>query len=212
MKTSKVIVTGIIFLFASCFLWVGFYYNVTFYGKTYAQSIPTNIKGMVSKDIPMDQHTLDILETSDVLFREYTAPGEPPYYLTIIFSENNRKVAHPPELCLSGGGNTVEEKKQIEFDTDIKKSFDAQRLIVNHGYNKWMYLYWYKTGNLYSSHYMLQQLLASVTQLFYRKSSCALIRISMPIAVDEDPPYSSTEAKLVDFAKEVVKLTAKHLP
>jgi len=212
MKTSKIITTAILFLITGCLLWTGFYYNVKFYGKDYAQSLPSQIDGLTGTDIPMDQHTLDILETSDVLFREYTAPGNPPYYLTVIFSENNRKVAHPPELCLSGGGNTVEEKKKILFDTDIKKSFDAQRLIVNHGYNKWMYLYWYKTGKLYSSHYMYQQLLASVTQLFYRKSSCALIRLSMPIPDSEEPPYLSTQTKLVGFAKHIVALTAKHLP
>lgn len=214
MKTLKTIVLSIFFILAGLILWFGFYYNTEFYGKQYAQSIPEIIAGMDSTEIEMDQKTLDILETEDVLYRCYTSGdiNQVPLYLCIIFSENNRKVAHPPELCLSGGGSQVLEKKQLNFESSVKDDFDAQRLIVNHGQSKWMYLYWYKTGKFYSSHYLKQQLFAAITQLIYRKSSCALVRLSTPIPPDEEPPYTASQERLVSFAQEVIPLTAEKLP
>ncbi len=212
MKISRVLITAILFILSAFVLWIGFYYNVKNYNRHFAERIPTEIDGMKSTEINMDQHTLDILETEDVFYREYKKKDVPPVYLSVIFSENNRKVAHPPELCLSGGGNIVEEKKEIYIKNTIKKKFDVKRLIVNHGSSKWMYLYWYKTGRFFSSRYMLQQLLAAVTQLIYRKSSCALIRVSMRIPEEEEYPYKETQDKMVSFCRKVIPLTAEYLP
>ncbi len=212
MKTRNIIIALILLLLTGLLMWFGFYYNIKVYNKQYAQAMPMVIDGMKAREIEMDQHTLDILETNDVTFREYSAPDRIPVYLCIIFSENNRKVAHPPELCLSGGGNTVEQKKQINFDTSVKDNFDAQRLIVNHGNAKWMYLYWYKTGSFFSSNYLLQQLLAAVTQLVHRTSSCALIRISTPIPLEEEPPYAETQERLTDFSLKVLPEIKQNLP
>ncbi|MEW6536531.1 MAG: exosortase C-terminal domain/associated protein EpsI [Candidatus Auribacterota bacterium] len=214
MKTVKLVILSIFFILAGIILWFGFYYNIEFYGKQYAQSIPAVIAGMSSTEIVMDQRTLDILETEDVLYRCYTTedPNHIPLYLCVIFSENNRKVAHPPELCLSGGGSQVLEKVQINFPSTVEEDFDAQRLIVNHGQTKWMYLYWYKAGKFYSSHYLLQQFFAAVTQLVQRKSSCSLIRLSTPIPDSETAPYTESQERLVSFAQEVIPLTAEKLP
>ncbi|MDX9701530.1 MAG: EpsI family protein [Candidatus Auribacterota bacterium] len=212
MKTTKQIIAVALLLFTGFIMWFGFYYNVKVYNRHYAQSLPMIIDSMNAREIEMDQKTLDILETTDVTFREYSAPDRIPIYLCIIFSENNRKVAHPPELCLSGGGSNVEQKIQINFDTSIKRNFDAQRLIVNHGSGKWMYLYWYKTGSFYSSKYMLQQFLAAVTQLIHRSSSCALIRLSTPIPPEEEPPYTQTQERLVDFSLKALPSINEKLP
>lgn len=214
MKTVKFIILIVFFLFATLVMWFGFYYNTDFYGKQYAQTIPTDLHGMESTEIGMDQHTLDILETEDVLYRRYFSkdPNVQPVFLCIVFSENNRKVAHPPELCLSGGGNQVLEKQLITFDAAVKNDFDAQRLIVNHGQSKWMYLYWYKTGKFYSSHYLIQQLFAAVTQLIHRKSSCALIRLSMMIPPGEEAPYTQTQQQLISFAQDLIPVASEKLP
>jgi len=212
MKLSRVIVTAVLFIVSTFILWLGFYYNAENYNKHFAEKIPIEIDGMKSREILMDQRTLDILETEDVFYREYSKKDEPPIYLCVIFSENNRKVAHPPELCLSGGGNVVEEKREIYINNTMKKKFDAQRLIVDQRHSKWMYVYWYKTGKFFSSRYMLQQLLAAVTQLIYRKSSCALIRVSMRIPVGEEQPYEATQDKMVSFCQKVIPLTVEYLP
>ncbi len=212
MKTSRVITLSIFFVFFILIFWFGFFYNIDFYGKNFAQNIPTVIAGMKSREIEMDQRTLDILETTDVMYREYSMKGKLPIFVCIIFSENNRKVAHPPELCLSGGGAVVEEKKQIQFSSSVKDKFYAQRLIVQHADRKWMYLYWYKTGKFFSSHYLLQQFLSALTQIVYRKSSCALIRLSIPLSQQEEPPYTASQQRLVEFSQELIPLTAEHLP
>lgn len=212
MNTKKIVISIIIIGFSVLVLWFGFFYNVEFYNREFAQSIPRTIDGMKSMEIPMDQKTLDILETSDVMFRKYEKDDMIPVYFCIIYSQNNRKVAHPPELCLSGGGSIVENKEQIYFDTPIKKKFDSQKLIVVHGNSKWMYLYWYKSGKYFSSNYLLQQFLAAVTQLVHRKSSCALIRLSTPIPPDEETPFKQTQERLKKFSNTILPIISKKLP
>ena len=212
MSSKKVIVSICVMGLASLILWFGFYYNVEFYNREFAQSIPQVIDGMKSLEIPMDQKTIDILETSDVMFRKYEKDDMIPVYFCVIYSQNNRKVAHPPELCLSGGGSIVELKEQVNFDTPVKNNFDAKKLVVAHSNSKWMYLYWYKSGKFYSSNYLLQQFLAAVTQLVHRKSSCALIRLSTPIPSEEEAPFGQSEERLKNFTRTILPILSDKLP
>ena len=212
MNSKKIIVSICVMGIAGLIVWFGFYYNVEFYNREFAQSIPHEIDGMKSMEIHMDQKTIDILETSDVMFRKYEKENMIPVYFCVIYSQNNRKVAHPPELCLSGGGNVVEFKEGINFDTPVKQNFDAKKLIVVHSNSKWMYLYWYKSGRFYSSNYLLQQFLAAVTQLVHRKSSCALIRLSTPIPQEEEPPFKESEERLMKFSKTILPILSEKLP
>jgi len=209
MNSKKIIVSILVMGLAALILWFGFYYNVEFYNREFAHSIPQVIDGMKSLEIPMDQKTIDILETSDIMFRKYEKENTVPVYFCVIYSQNNRKVAHPPELCLSGGGSVVESKEQVNFGTPVKDNFDAQKLVVAHSSSKWMYLYWYKSGRFYSSNYLLQQFLAAVTQLIHRKSSCALIRLSTPIPSEEEAPFKESEERLKSFTKTILPILSE---
>jgi len=60
-----------------------------------------------SYDIDLDAQTLAVLETSDYLCRTYVSAGSAPVEFSIIFSRDNRKGTHPPDLCLEGAGQDL---------------------------------------------------------------------------------------------------------
>jgi len=86
----------------------------------YAELLPMNLQDWTAHDLPVDDETKAILETDDVLMREYTKPGEPPIFLSVVFAEENRKVAHPPEVCLTGSGFEVKEKFSVVLEGEFK--------------------------------------------------------------------------------------------
>jgi len=60
-----------------------------------------------SYDLEIPDRELVILETRDYLFRRYVLPGSPPVDFCIVFSEDNRKGTHPPDVCLEGLGREI---------------------------------------------------------------------------------------------------------
>ena len=67
----------------------------------------------VSIEGEMSQLEMAILQTEDYLKRRYTSAIDPNNFvdLTIVFSKNNRKGTHPPEVCLEGGGGRITSKQ-----------------------------------------------------------------------------------------------------
>ena len=80
------------------------------YFKSYVQSdnlsihhFPKVIGDWTSEDLPISDDDKAILETDNVFVRRYTNSIDEEVSLFIVYSENNRKVSHPPEICYTGG-------------------------------------------------------------------------------------------------------------
>jgi EpsI family protein len=146
-------------------------------------ALPTSLevagKLMRSYDLPLDQQTKDILETGDCLNRVYLAPGSPEIALCIIFSRDNRKGTHPPDLCLSGSGDGIIAKTDVTVnDVAGRPGVPCKELLVQNGYKQQYYLYTYKCGGQYTNSFWGQQLAIFGNGLLNRDSSGALIRVS----------------------------------
>ncbi|MBN2209956.1 MAG: exosortase, partial [Sedimentisphaerales bacterium] len=55
-------------------------------------------------DLELDKKSLIVLETEDAIYRSYVCPYQPEVDFCVVFSQDNRKGTHPPDLCLEGGG------------------------------------------------------------------------------------------------------------
>jgi len=137
-------------------------------------------------DFPLDENTLTILETSDYLCRRYVRPAMPFMEFSIVFSKDNRKGTHPPDLCLQGAGEGIVAKRSVvvsgvEGRGDIKCS----ELIVQSGSRKFYFLYVYKCGDTYTPSFWKQQYVILMNGLLDRNASGALIRLSTPIINDD---------------------------
>ena len=162
------------------------------------EAIPREIGpwSMVSQRGPSDKER-EILETDAILTRTYSR-GEPLQCdLSVVFARDNRRVAHPPEICYKGSGWTVERRSIAEFPVD-GAPFRANRLLLLRGDARLLVLYWYKAGPVCTENYLKMQWNIIKTHLTRRGSGSALCRVSATSpAPDEDEQVVAT---LRDFA------------
>lgn len=162
---------------------------------------PHVVDGWEGKDLAITEKEYDILETRNLIAREYTAPSGAKLELFIIYSETNRSVFHPPEVCLIGSGITTVDKKTEEIASD-KGSFLTNKLYLEKGPMKELMLYSYKAGNLYTENFYLQQLYLMAHQVFGKRVPGATIRVSMQVVGSD----AETLATLKKFLADTVKI------
>ena len=176
-------------------------------GELYTSNIPIIVSDWYGKDLPIDKRTYEILETDDVMMRKYVNSDEETISLAVVFSQNNRKISHPPEVCFSGGGWSI-TNRDIQFVTINGKEIKTNRLILEKGSEKLVVLYLYKAGDIFTSNYYIQQFDIILNSLLHRNTSSALIRISTGILTDID----KTTILLKQFTKDMVPLLESSLP
>lgn len=156
-----------------------------------------------STDGEMSRLEMTILQTNDYLKRRYTGGkrgqgGMREVDLTIVFSANNRKGTHPPEVCLEGGGGRIVSKQMHEVNyvslkDDSKRSIEVRELISEvQGYQT-LHMYFYKCGDSYTPNYMTQQAIIFVNGIVARNTTGALIRVDVQIGRPD--PVRAAEAR-----------------
>lgn len=173
--------------------------------KIKVADFPKAIGEWVSTDIPLPELDYEILETRNLIMREYKNTKGDSVYLYIVYSEDNRKVSHPPEVCLMGSGATVVDKSPVQITNSIK----AIKLLMEKGDNRQLTVYWYKAGNLYTDKYLKQQLKVVLDRMLGRRTSCALIRLSTDI---KDNNQEVALGLIKSFAKEIEPLLQRYVP
>lgn len=132
-----------------------------------------------SYDMTLDERTLTILQTRDYLFRRYVTAEATPVDLCIIFSSDDRKGIHPPELCFEGSGSEVVAKADLTLTPVAGRgAVPCRELVVQSGLRKEYLLYTYKCGGNYTRSFWTQQFTIFVNGLLDRNASGALIRLS----------------------------------
>ncbi len=177
----------------------------------YAKQLPIFINGWTGEDIEVKSRTLEILETNDVLIRDYKKDKNPPVQLCIVYASNNRKVSHPPEVCYKGSGWSLEEKKPVVFSikSDEYPEFRAIKLIQERGDQKKLVLYWFKCNSKYTTNYYKQQINIVKSEIITGKSTSGMVRISTPV-VNNDEEDAMMRAQR--FSMNMLPLITKYLP
>lgn len=175
------------------------------------RAFPQVIAEWEGKDIPLEERVYEILETRNVLCREYTVnpqsfPDKIPVYLTIVYSEDNRKVSHPPEICYSGSGTEIMDKSELIIDTPLE-DVKVSKFIAGKNGKKELVLYWYLAGNEFTTDYIKQQLKIVFKQARNKKAGGALIKISAPIVESEE----KTLGELKRFAYQAAPIIKQFL-
>ncbi len=170
-------------------------------GGTAAKSsrLPFRIGTWEGRDQAVDDRTYALLGTRDVLLREYAAPGRPPVGLCVVFSTEDRKVSHPPEVCYQGDGYDILEKGKRDLGPG-GAALRANHLRVERRGRGLEVLYWYKVGRAYTDNFYRQQWRA----LWRRDKGggYALIRLSVPTDGADGAPLRTLE----DFSRELLPL------
>jgi EpsI family protein len=155
---------------------------------------------VMSAEREPDEKEIQILETKAILGRTYTRGRTEDVDLSIVYAPNNRRVAHPPEVCYKGSGWSVERSEVYTFPVG-GKPFQVNRLLLIQGTKRLLVLYWYKAGPNYYASYIRMQWGIIWSQLTLRSSSSALLRASANSSgPDEDAAIYATLEEFVATA------------
>lgn len=174
-------------------------------------TFPQTIGEWTATEIPISQNDKEILETDNVFVRRYTNLKGTEIYLFVVYSQNNRKVSHPPEICYTGSGATILSNVHDSFDPEGENlKINVNRLTLELGKERQVLFYWFKVGDTFTSNYWKQQGLIALKSLLGKPSSSALIRISTSSLKEEDDETAANNLK--DFGRIIFPELKKHLP
>lgn len=151
--------------------------------KLDVHTFPMTVGEWMGRELPITEKEYDILETRNLISREYINNSGDKLYLFIIYSETNRSVFHPPEVCMIGSGLCITDKQIESFNVE-GKVFTTNKLFAEKGRLKKIILNCYKVGNIYTSNFYLQQARLALYQIFRRNVPGATLRVSMAVEND----------------------------
>lgn len=158
------------------------------------------------RDVTLEEKIYQILGTRNLFIREYTNPSGEKVYLYIVYSEDDRKVSHPPEICMMGGGSTILKKTVVPMTDAIR----GNRLLIAQGPQPTeLVVYWFKAGRLYTHNYFRQQIQTVLDRLLRRRTASAMIRVSAAI---RDNNEAASLTLLRSFTRSIEPLLAQYVP
>lgn len=167
-------------------------------------AFPMSIGKWAGKDLSVDERSYEILETRNLILREYTR-GNEKVFLYIIYSQDNRKVSHPPEVCFEGSGITVVNKEKVPLKLFSGEEISVNELSVEKGGAVNLVLYWYKAGNFYTNDYLKQQMHIALGRLMFKTTSNAMIRLSTEVVQDN-------KEQALESVKSFLKEASQYFP
>ena len=168
-------------------------------------NFPLSIGEWSGKDVEIPEKDYEILETRNLILRNYTNRSGDRIALFIVYSETNRSVFHPPEVCMIGSGIDISDKIPEKINLE-GRSFFVNRMRLEEGNTREVVLYCYKAADLYTDSYPLQQAYFAVHQLFGKRVRGATIRVSMLMKGDEQATLSKLKSFLVDAIRIIDSL------
>ena len=130
--------------------------------------------------------------------------------LFIVYSQHNRKVAHPPEVCYTGSGATILNESLINVDLGQGQgNLGVNRFVSEQRGRKLLTYYWFKVGNSFTPSYWKQQFLIAVKTLFGRPASSAMVRLSV---VFDESENLKADRMIQDFTRLILSAVKQYLP
>ncbi|MBI4436474.1 MAG: EpsI family protein [Candidatus Omnitrophica bacterium] len=149
------------------------------------REIPMEIGEWKASDVAVSDHDYEILETRNLALRQYRNKKGESVDLFVIYSETNRRVCHPPVVCLIGSGVSVTKttKESLSFPG---QTLTVNRLLAGEGKSQNVVLYWYMLGKEFTNDYFTQQIRWVMKQATGKGLGGAMVRIIVPISKSEE--------------------------
>jgi EpsI family protein len=172
---------------------------------------PKTIGTWTSEDLPISEEDLSMLETDNAFVRRYTnrANGAE-IYMYIVYSQHNRKVAHPPELCYTGAGISIIQNVHDPIPVEYNNlTIPTNRLKLLRKNYEHIAFYWFKVGGRFTANYWEQQLLIAFNALKGSTAGSSMIRLSADV-VNDNPEKAIQNIK--SFANLITPELFQYLP
>jgi len=154
----------------------------------------------------------DILETKAILHRSYRNNLGKEVFLSLVYYGETKVDFHAPEGCLGGQG--VKTKKtpaiiRIKNDSGDRIPLKINKIIQILNSSKTLVYYFYKTGDFVGRNYIILRLNLILNKFKGTKKSGSLIRVSMPLSVEDNGKTSHNE--LESFINSLLPYLRKFL-
>ncbi len=170
---------------------------------------PLEFNGWKGEEMRVSEYDMALLETRNLFLRRYKNTEGSEVFLYVVYSQSNRKVSHPPEICYKGSGVTIVDSTNEQLSLSGNRNLMTRRLVVE-GYNdQQLVLYWFKVGDTFTSNYWKQQMLIALKSFLNEPASSALIRISTKIKGQSTAQNLQT---LKNFAQEISPIILQQIP
>ncbi len=165
-----------------------------------------------SSELVLEDQVLAILETDDYFYRRFTPEYQADklnFDLLIVFSKNNRRGTHSPELCIQGSGERILDKGPVTVELADGKMLDMREVVSQDNRRMVYYLYVFKSGDSYTTNYTMQQAMILLHGLLNRETSGALIRLTVPVRNDD---LDAARQLALQAASQMMPIIDKNLP
>ena len=159
----------------------------------------------MGSDEEVDERTLQVLETSSVLIRNYVGDMGWPVQLTIVYAGATRRSLHFPEVCLVGAGWEIREQVPLQ----VGFLFSARKLVLVSGEEAQAVIYWFKTGEDLTGNFFLNALYWTRNQITMGTSTSAMIKLGTPVGSGGE---EAAFTRLIDFATKFHPVLMQHVP
>lgn len=149
------------------------------------RELPRQIGEWRAEDLEVTERAYEILETRNLISREYRNPKGETLNLFVIYSETNRRVCHPPVVCLIGSGATVTRDAKGTLSLS-DRTIPVNHLVVESAGQSKLVLYWYMLGKEFTEDYFTQQFRWVLAQATGKGPGGALVRIIAPMSGSEE--------------------------
>lgn len=177
-----------------------------------AKSLPMTItidgQTFTGLDIEMDEQVKLILETDDMVYRRYRDDRGRVVDMLVVFSQDNRKGTHPPEVCLKGSSTEINAKRVVTVALPEIGDMEFRELETTQRRMRAWHLYVYKCGDSYTYSFFKQQLVVFLNGLLQRNAGGALIHLTVPII--SAAPGAEEEARELQYAATKVLMPEIH--
>ncbi|MDD5069627.1 MAG: EpsI family protein [Candidatus Omnitrophica bacterium] len=172
--------TAVVLLAVTCFLIFGIQNRKSSSSTANKlDEIPLEIGEWKGRDVTVEQSVYDILETHNLLVREYENSAGDKVAIAVVYSENNRASMHPPEICYVGGGVDLIEKGVVALPVKASEEFLVNKLVMKDKLGIIKAWYWFSTKTKFTPSYYRQQLSILFNGLINNHYDGALIRVSI---------------------------------
>jgi EpsI family protein len=172
--------------------------------------LPLVIGDFSGREIPVEKSIKEILETPNVLMREYIGPGGVSITAAVVYYPQYRVYFHMPEGCMVGRGSVIvaEDREIIALPNTQKATLAANKIVLKQRDNEEHVLYFFISGDLITPSYPAVRLHLMMEHLKGRAAGAALVRFSTH--TNENNRVRNTQA-LKTFIADVCPLLPTYL-
>jgi exosortase D (VPLPA-CTERM-specific) len=177
-------------------------------------SLPAQIDGWTSTDIPLDKETLKILGPGEYLMRNYeNASNHQPWidlFIAYFPSQRSGDTIHSPNHCLPGQGWVPLSKEVVQITRPDGSTFPANRYVGTKDGDRELALYWFQAhGRVQASQLESKYRLVS-DSIHMNRSDGGLIRLMTPM--EDGESVDAAQARMMKLGSQFLPLLDNYIP